>query len=217
MIIYLLFLLCVFTFDTNHFHVMMHDSDHDEFFSDNDVPSSEPSAFQEVLHQMLVTHAEGFTSAEVPEPGPAKYASVSQPRFSLKNFVTERREDVIAAPIGFSWMEFQELFEIVQGSLQQVTPGRRMALSQMELFYMMISLTSGMTLRKVAMFFKRSARLVQNDVVHCLNQLIHPLTGRFLPATNVGDIEPDAIFADFPNAFGVVDSFPVFISRLQSK
>jgi hypothetical protein len=50
-----------------------------------------------------------------------------------------------------------------------------------------------------------------------LNELVHQLTGRFLPATNVGDIEPDAIFADFPSVFGVVDSSPVFIQRPKPK
>jgi hypothetical protein len=50
-----------------------------------------------------------------------------------------------------------------------------------------------------------------------LNELIHPLTGRFLPTTNVGDTGPDALFADFPDVFGVIDSSPVFIQRPQSK
>jgi hypothetical protein len=88
--------------DTHHFHVTTHDSDHDELSSDNNVPSSEPFAFEDVLHEMLVTHADAFASGEVHKPGPADHTSVSRPRFSLKDFVPERGEGVIAATIGFT-------------------------------------------------------------------------------------------------------------------
>jgi hypothetical protein len=107
---------------------MTRDCHHDELSSDDDVPSPEPSTFEEVLHQMPVTHAEAFTSGELPEPDPANHTSMSRPHSSLNDFVAERREDVIAAIIGFIWLEFQELFEIVHNSLHQVTPGRRMAM-----------------------------------------------------------------------------------------
>jgi hypothetical protein len=50
-----------------------------------------------------------------------------------------------------------------------------------------------------------------------LPELIYPLTRRFLPATNASDLGPDARFADSPNAFGVVYSYPVFIQRPQFK
>jgi hypothetical protein len=70
--------------------------------------------------------------------------------FLSEDFVTERGKDGIAATIDFTWLEFQELFEIVQDSLQQVTPARPMAMDPMELFYMMIYLTSRMTLRRIA-------------------------------------------------------------------
>jgi hypothetical protein len=56
---------------------------------------------------------------------------------------------------------------------------------------MTICLTSGMRLRKLAVFFNGSIRLVQNGVVYCLHELIHPLTGSFLPAANAGNIKPD--------------------------
>jgi hypothetical protein len=74
-----------------------------------------------------------------------------------------------------------------------------------------------MTRRKLAVFVEASIRLVQNDVVHCLHELVHPLTRRFLLAPNTGDLEPDAIFTDFSNAFRVIDSSSVFIQRPPSK
>jgi hypothetical protein len=52
---------------------------------------------------------------------------------------------------------------------------------------------------------------MQNDMVYCLYDLVQPLTQRFLPAANASDLQPAAIFADFPNAFGVVDASPVLI------
>jgi hypothetical protein len=39
------------------------------------------------------------------------------------DFVTDRGEDIIAAAIGLTWLEFQELFEMAQDGLHQVTPG----------------------------------------------------------------------------------------------
>jgi hypothetical protein len=42
------------------------------------------------------------------------------------------------------------------------------------------------------------------------------LTRRFLPVADTSDIQPHAIFADFSNAFGVVDASPIFIQRSKS-
>jgi hypothetical protein len=70
-----------------------------------------------------------------------------------------------------------------------------------------------MTLRKLAIFFKVSVPCVENDVVHCLHQLVEPLIRRYLPAVNAGHVELVAISVAFLNAFGVVDAFSILIQR----
>jgi hypothetical protein len=57
---------------------------------------------------------------------------------------------------------------------------------------------------------------VQNNIVHCLDELVQPLTRCFLPAANASNMQPDAIFVHFPNAFGVVDAPLIFIQKSQS-
>jgi hypothetical protein len=110
--------------------------------------------------------------------------------------------------------EGQERCAMVQDCLRQTTPGRRMDMDAISRFYTtMMSLTSGMTLQKLAIFFKASIRLVQNGVVHCVHELVESLSQRFLSVENASDIQPVAIFADFPNAFGVVDASPISIQR----
>jgi hypothetical protein len=118
-------------FDTNHFSVMTHNSNHDSHSSDDNAPSSELSACDEVLRETQAIHAEVFANGEIPEQYPAGHTRAFRLRFSLADFVTERGEDVVAATIGSAWLEFQELFEIVRDSLQQVTPGRRTVMGPM--------------------------------------------------------------------------------------
>jgi hypothetical protein len=63
-------------FDTNHLHVMTHDSDPDESFSDDGVPSPEQFAFDVVLREMLATHAGLFANGKTPKQGPADHTRV---------------------------------------------------------------------------------------------------------------------------------------------
>jgi hypothetical protein len=63
----------------------------------------------------------------------------------LKDFITERGEDVITETIGFTWMEVQELFAMVRDNLRQVRSGRQLQTALMEQFYMaVVCLTSGL-------------------------------------------------------------------------
>jgi hypothetical protein len=48
------------------------------------------------------------------------------------------------------------------------------------------------------------------------HELLELLTQGFFHATNAGDVEPVAIFADLSLAFGVVDASPIPIYRSQS-
>jgi hypothetical protein len=55
---------------------------------------------------------------------------------------------------------------MVQDSPRQTTPGLPVALDVIDRVYMiMVYLTFGMMLRKVAIFFQALIRLMQNDVV----------------------------------------------------
>jgi hypothetical protein len=106
---------------------------------------------------------------------------------------------------------------MVQHCLRPTISGRRMEMDAINRFYViMVPLTSEMTLHKIAVFFKASIRLMQNDMMHCLRELVGQLSQRFLTAANASDVQPIALFADFPNAFGVVDASPIFIRRPQS-
>jgi hypothetical protein len=94
---------------------------------------------------------------------------------------------------------------MIQDCLCQINPGPWMEMGSIDrLYVVMVYLTSGITFWKLAVFFKISLRIVQNDVLHWLHELIQPLTQRFLPDADASYIQPVAIFADFPNAFGVV-------------
>jgi hypothetical protein len=59
-------MISAFIFWDESIHVMTSDSDHDEASSDNDVPSPEPSIFEEVLYEMLVTHIEALPVVKFP-------------------------------------------------------------------------------------------------------------------------------------------------------
>jgi hypothetical protein len=79
-----------------------------------------------------------------------------------------------------------------------------------------VCLTSEMTLRKLAVFFKASIRFTQNDLVRCLYELVEPLSQCFLPVANASAVQPVVIFADLSNTFGILDAGPIFIQRPQS-
>jgi hypothetical protein len=102
----------------------VYDFDHNDPSTDDDALSPEASAFEKEFHEVLTAHADTFTNGEIPEPGSIGHPRVPQPRFSLMDLLAERGEDVIAVLIKFTWREFQDLFEMAQDSLHQVTARR---------------------------------------------------------------------------------------------
>jgi hypothetical protein len=77
-----------------------------------------------------------------------------------------------------------------------------MGMTPVELFYMtMVELTLGMTLRKLAVVFKASIRLVQNEIVDYLRKAVQPLTPRFPPAANASRIQPRCNICRFSESF----------------
>jgi hypothetical protein len=86
----------------------------------------------------------------------------AQPEFSIGVIVEEKGAGYARSAVHLTWDEFQELFEIVESSLKQKGRGRRRKLDQIDRFFIvMVYLTSGCTVKQVAMSLNISKSFVE--------------------------------------------------------
>jgi hypothetical protein len=93
---------------------MTDDSDHCNASVEADGISHSESSIRAVLSELVTPIAEDLAPGEIPEPSPLDRTILFRLRFSLTDFIAERREHTIPATIGFTWMEFQELLAMFQ-------------------------------------------------------------------------------------------------------
>jgi hypothetical protein len=96
----------------------------------------------------------------------------AQPEFSIDAIVEEKGADYVRSAIYLIRDEFQELFEIVESSLKQKGRGRRRKLDRIDRFFIVrVYLTSGCTIKQVAMSLNVSNSFVERTLQKTLDNI----------------------------------------------
>jgi hypothetical protein len=134
-----------------------------------------------------------------------------EPLFSVTAIVQERVPDDISRSIGFTWGEFQELFNLVQRCLHEAGRGRRRRLELVDRFCtFLLYFTSSFTSHQIGAASNSAPTCIAGTVEACLCDTVLPLEG--LMPTSATTIRCHKVFENFPIIFRIVNTSPRFIN-----
>jgi hypothetical protein len=118
------------------------------------------------------------TSANTPilyTPDQKKNPRAHPPPFLVHAIIEKHGANYIHDVIRLTWQEFQELYHIVKDSLEQHGRGRRRKLERIDAFFVaMLFLTSGSTVRLIAVSLKLFRSLAERFIATCLDAIQLP-------------------------------------------
>lgn len=112
----------------------------------------------------------------------------------------------------FTKEEVDEILAVCKETLTQTGPGRRIRDLKCRLIVYLVWLTSGWTIKRLALLLKMKRATVQRSIDYMMSGLTDSLTAKYIPASRE-DIKLKTRFQYFPEAIGAVDSTIVEILK----
>ena len=128
------------------------------------------------------------------------------------NLLLEHGSNYIKDLTGLTEAQFSEIFDVCKGTINYDGPGRRYSDLKCRLLMYITWLTSGWTVKELAMFFHISRSAMQRTLNYMMSGTVEALKAQYLPATK-DCITLKNSFEHFPAAIGAVDASLILVQK----